>query len=301
MVVGLSGASGFIGRHVRRALEGRHEVVGFSRRPDRRLEGVSEVRLLKQGASPSLEGLDALVHLAGESVFGVWTRGRRQRIRESRIELTRALTEANARRSRPLQVLVCASGVGFYGDRGDDILSESAPAGDGFLAEVTREWEAAALEAARAGTRVVCLRLGMVLGPDGGAVPVLRKIFRAGAGGRLGSGRQWMSWIHVGDAAELVRHALEHGELEGPVNATAPGPVTNRHFTRVLAQLLHRPALLPAPGPALRLLLRQQARMLLDSQRTHPRKALLTGFTFRLPHIESAMADALGVPEPMPG
>jgi len=236
--------------------------------------------------------LDALVHLAGESLMGLWTKTKRERIWKSRVEFTlgivRHLGTWNAE-NRP-RVLVCASGAGFYGDRGDDLLDESSPSGAGFLAELCVEWEKAAKEAESLGIRVVMLRTGMVLGPDGGAFPLLKRVFGLGLGGRLGSGRQWMPWIHVEDAASLILRAVEHDGIRGPINLTAPQAVTNAEFTQTLAQALHRPAFFHAPAFAMRLLLRGMAdEMLLGSQRVNPRVATDSGYTFAHPNLQGAL------------
>jgi uncharacterized protein (TIGR01777 family) len=237
-----------------------------------------------------VSGLDAVVHLAGESLLGYWTSRKKRRIRDSRIDLTRHLVSAMAEADPPPRVLVSASAVGFYGDREDVLLTESSPRGCGFLAELVADWEAAAAEAERHGIRVVCLRFGIILARHGGALPVLRRIFRLGLGGSIGSGRQWMSWLHVDDAVRLVREALHREDLTGPVNAASPAPVTNRRFTKSLANHLHRPAFMPAPAAALRLLLREQSSMFLSSQRVHPKKLLVTGYSFAYPDLDSALS-----------
>ena len=236
--------------------------------------------------------LDALVHLAGESLMGLWTKTKRERIWKSRVDFTQGLVKHLSTwkaENRP-RVLVCASGAGFYGDRGDDMLDESSPSGAGFLAELCVEWEKAAKEAESLGIRVVMLRTGMVLGPDGGAFPLLKRVFGLGLGGRLGSGRQWMPWIHVEDAASLILRAVEHDGIRGPINLTAPQAVTNAEFTQTLAQALHRPAFFHAPAFAMRLLLRGMAdEMLLGSQRVNPRVATDSGYTFAHPNLQGAL------------
>ena len=241
--------------------------------------------------------LDALVHLAGESLMGLWTAKKRERIWKSRVEFTQGLVRHLGTwkaENRP-RVLVCASGAGFYGNRGDDLLDESSPSGAGFLAELCVEWEKAAKEAERLGMRVVMLRTGMVLGPDGGAFPLLKRVFGLGLGGRLGSGRQWMPWIHVEDAARLILRAVEHDDLRGPINLTAPEAVTNAVFTQSLATALHRPAFFHAPAFAMRLLLRGMAdEMLLGSQRVSPRVATDSGYNFTHPTLAGALASLLG-------
>ncbi|MFN7565195.1 MAG: TIGR01777 family oxidoreductase [Prosthecobacter sp.] len=296
MRIGITGATGFLGRHViRQAQGGGHELVAYSRSQLGLPVLLASQTLTQPKASPHElpeTRLDALVHLAGESLMGLWTKTKRERIWKSRVEFTlgivRHLGTWNAE-NRP-RVLVCASGAGFYGDRGDDLLDESSPSGAGFLAELCVEWEKAAKEAESLGIRVVMLRTGMVLGPDGGAFPLLKRVFGFGLGGRLGSGRQWMPWIHVEDAASLILRAVEHDGIRGPINLTAPQAVTNAEFTQTLAQALHRPAFVHAPAFAMRLLLRGMAdEMLLGSQRVNPRVATDSGYTFAHPNLQGAL------------
>ncbi|NIP93040.1 MAG: TIGR01777 family protein, partial [Akkermansiaceae bacterium] len=246
MTVGVTGASGLLGRAIVSLLRktGR-EVVAFSRQP-----GSSNER--RFAAPLDTSDLDAVIHLAGEPILGVWTAGKRRRILASRESGTRMVAQAIRSAEHPPSVLVSASGVNYYGDRGDEELSEDASGGEGFLAHVVCRWEDAAMAAAGEATRVVCLRLGMVLAAEGGAGKLLYRMFRAGLGGRVGSGRQWMPWIHIDDAAALFVHALDCEGLQGPVNAVAPGVVTNAEFTRAMARVARRPAILPAPAFALR-------------------------------------------------
>jgi uncharacterized protein (TIGR01777 family) len=246
----------------------------------------------------AFEGLDAVVHLAGENIGRRWTGERKRRIRESRADGTRLLAEALARLKRPPRVLVSASAIGIYGDRGDEVLTEDAiptgPPGD-FLVEVGREWEAATEPARAAGIRVVNLRFGIILTPAGGALGRMLPPFRAGAGGPLGSGRQWVSWISTDDAIGAVHHALFASDLAGPVNAVAPEPVTSRTFAATLGRVLRRPALLPAPATALKLLFGEMAETtLLSSQRVSPSRLLASGYSFRHPRLESALRHVLG-------
>jgi uncharacterized protein (TIGR01777 family) len=240
---------------------------------------------------PALEGFDAVVHLAGENIArGRWTAEKRARIRDSRVRGTRLLCGALAETARRPKVLVSASAVGYYGDRGDEDLDETSPAGSGFLADVCREWEAATEPAAAAGIRVVCVRLGVVLARHGGALARMLPIFRFGLGGRLGSGRQYMSWIVLRDAVEAICHAIAVETLSGPVNLVAPNPVTNRQFTKALGRALHRPTLFPAPAFMLRLALGEMAdALLLASARVLPRRLLATGFRFHAAHLEDAL------------
>jgi uncharacterized protein len=235
-----------------------------------------------------LEGLDGVIHLAGESIAqGRWTEQKKQRIYASRIEGTGLLCRTLAGlRSRP-RVVVCASAVGFYGDRGDEELDETSPAGKGFLAEVCRDWEAATAAAAEAGIRVVRLRIGTVLSRDGGALAAMLPIFRLGLGGRLGSGRQYMSWIAVDDLARIVIQTIGDDQMSGPVNAVAPNPVTNAQFTRLLGRALRRPAWIPVPAFVLRTVVGEMAdAALLSSARVHPKRLLASGFVFQDQDLE---------------
>jgi uncharacterized protein (TIGR01777 family) len=240
----------------------------------------------------ALRGAGAVVHLAGEPVFGgLPSARRRERVRASRVESTRALAEAVAAlpaEQRP-RSLVCASATGYYGDRGEQELDESAPPGSGFLARLCADWEAAAGAAQTSGVRVVSARIGVVLAREGGALRAMAIPFRLGVGGRLGSGRQWFSWIHADDLVSLLCFALREPRLSGPVNAVAPQPVRNAELTRALARVVRRPALLPVPAPALRALLGELAGELLGSRRVVPRAACAAGFRFAHPEIEEAL------------
>lgn len=296
--VAVTGASGLLGSVLVPFLTtGGHRVTPVTRRsrPSDAIRWDPSSGAIEASA---FEGLDAVVHLAGESVGVRWTDERKRRIRESRADGTRLLAEALAGLQRPPRVLVAASAIGIYGDRGDEVLTEestpSGPASD-FLVEVGREWEAATDPARAAGIRVVNLRFGIILTPAGGALGRMLPPFRAGAGGPLGSGKQWVSWISVDDAVGAVHHALLTGELSGPVNAVAPEPVTSRTFAATLGRVLHRPALIPAPAPALKLLFGEMAETaLLSSQRVSPSRLVASGFPFRHPQLESALRHLLG-------
>ncbi len=243
-----------------------------------------------------LEGVDAVVHLAGENIgAGRWTPQHKDAIRRSRVEGTRRLGESLARLSDRPQVLVSASAIGYYGDRGSELLTEESPPGKDFLARVCQEWEAAAEPAWRAGIRVVHLRFGMILSPAGGALARMLPPFRAGLGGRLGRGTQYVSWIAIDDAIGAIRHAISAEALKGPVNAVGPNPVTNGEFTRVLARVLSRPALLPMPAFAARLAFGEMAdALLLASQRVMPTRLQASGYRFRYPELEVALRHLLG-------
>jgi hypothetical protein len=295
MVIGITGATGFVGRHVSALARAQgHEVVAFSRRASAPVAGAREVRSWSADTPPDLSGLDAVIHLAGASVLGLWTQKKREAIRSSRVLGTRQLVAAlHQTHPRPLS-FVCASAIGFYGNRGDEELSESSAPGTGFLADVTQAWETEALRARDAGVRVVCGRIGLVLGVGGGAWPLLHTVFRCGLGGRLGSGRQWTSWVHVEDVARLLLTAATDPQWHGVVNVVSPHPVTNTEFTRTLAHRLHRPAILPVPAPLLTSLLRDQAGLFLDSQRVTPHIALNHGFTHSFPTLHTAVKNLIG-------
>jgi uncharacterized protein len=275
------------------ALGSGHEVIGYSRRPSAQMPLVT--RSLVSSATQMLPEtkLEALVHLAGESLLGLWTPAKKERIWKSRVDLTKKLV-AELRTWQPANrpsVLLCASGIGFYGDRGDETLEETSAIGSGFLAELCREWEAAALAAQDLGMRVVLLRTGVVLGQHGGAFPLMKMAFRLGLGGRLGSGKQWMSWIHEQDEVALLLWAIENASVAGPINLCAPNPVTNAEYTRLLAAQLKRPAFLHVPAFALRLLARGLAEeMLLGSQKAFPRIATDLGYQFAYPHLADAFS-----------
>jgi hypothetical protein len=286
MIIGITGGTGFIGHAVRQNLEARGDTaVLFSRR-----EGQCR-RLFSLDRPLDVSGCDGLVHLAGESILGLWTREKRRRIFESRVEGTRRLVEGIAAAAVKPRVLVSASAIGFYGDTGDQIVDETSPAGTGFLAEVAQAWEAEAVKAEALGVRVVRLRIGFVLGRDGGAMRLIKPVFRLGLGGRLGSGRQWMSCIEIADLASMVMTCLHDASISGPVNAVMPEPVTNAEFTRAIAHAAHRPALFPAPAFALKLALGDLSHLLLDSQRVEPRVMQKMGFRYQHPEMDAAMEE----------
>ncbi len=246
--------------------------------------------------SSPLEGLDAVIHLAGENIAGGrWTAARKARIRDSRIQGTRLLSGSLAQLARPPKVFVSASAVGYYGDRADEVLTEQSSPGSNFLAGVCREWESATEPAAQHSIRVVILRLGVVLTLTGGALAKMLTPFRMGVGGIIGSGKQYMSWIAIDDLVRIIIHTLKTDSLNGPINAVAPNPVTNAEFTKTLGRVLRRPTVLPMPAFAARLALGEMAdELLLASARVVPSKLLASGFVFRHPDLESALTDLLG-------
>ena len=289
MKLGITGATGLIGRHVAAlAREQGHEVIAFTRDPARRGPGW---RRFDHGAPPDLTGCEAILNLAGESVAGLWTAGKRRAIRDSRILGTRSIVEAMKAMPQPPRILVNASATGFYGDTGEREAGEDAPRGQGFLAEVCGEWEAEALRAREPGARVVLLRTGLVLSPEGGMLKATLPIFRLGLGGRLGSGRQWLSWIHIEDEAALALEAVENDSLQGPLNAVAPAPARNAEFTAALAGALRRPAFFAVPAIVLRTALGDFSAELLESRRVIPVAA--AGYRFRHPDLRGALENLL--------
>lgn len=288
MRITLTGATGFLGSQVRTALaEQGHELLLVSRRSGAGFHPWPGYDApFPAGA---LAGADAVVHLAGETVAQRWTAAARRRIRDSRVEGTRRLVEAiQAATPRPA-VLVCASATGFYGDRGEEVLDETSPPGQGFLAETCVAWEEAAARAEALGMRVVRLRFGMVLGREGGALAKMLPPFRLCVGGKLGSGLQWMAWIHVEDAVNLILWTLKEQAACGPLNAVAPAPVRNEDFTRALEGILGRPARFTVPAWALRLAMGDAAEIALASQRVAPRATVNAGFRFRYAHVAEAL------------
>jgi uncharacterized protein (TIGR01777 family) len=243
---------------------------------------------------PSVSGFDAVIHLAGETIMGRWTAGKKVRILESRTIGTRNLAQALAAANLRPRTFLMASAVGYYGPCGDEILTEDSPSGNDFLSQVGREWEAAAEPARQAGIRVVNLRLGMVLTPQGGALKQMLTPFRIGVGGRLGTGRQWVSWIALDDVIGALRFALDNQSIFGPINLVAPNPVRNTEFTRALGQALHRPTLFPLPATMVKVLFGAMGEaLLLSGQRAVPRKLEASGYRFLHPEITEALRSML--------
>ncbi len=299
MQVLVTGSSGLVGSDLVPRLE--RAGHGVSRLVRRAPSGPAEVQWQpEQGRleASDLDPFDAVIHLAGEGIASRrWSSAQKQRIRDSRVDGTRLLAERIAAAGSPPGVLVCASAVGLYGSRADELLTEESAAGEGFLSEVCSAWEAAADPARAAGTRVVHLRLGVVLSPSGGALGKMLLPFKLGLGGRLGSGEQWMSWISLDDVSRAFVHALTDAGLEGAVNAVGPAAVTNAEFTKTLGRVLGRPTILPVPAFAARLALGEMAdELLLGGQRVQPARLAATDFSFEHTTLEAALRHVLGKP-----
>lgn len=293
MKIGISGVTGLIGRRVAALARKRgHDVIGYTRHPERL---GPDSRRFSTDEVPDVTGCDAILNLAGEGVAGLWTQARRRAIMLSRVEGTRRFVEAIRNTTRPPRVLVNGSAIGIYGDTGDGLADEEAPHGSEFLAKVCEAWEEEAMRA-RETVRVVVLRTGMVLAREGGALAAMLPVFQLGLGGRLGSGRQWISWIHIDDEAALALATLENEALHGPVNGTAPNPVRNVDFTKALAMTLRRPAFFRVPAMVLRTAVGGFSAELLESRRIIPAAAVNAGFAFRFPELQAALADLLKNP-----
>ena len=297
MKILISGSSGLIGSAAATALKS---------------DGHNVVHLVRPGKPPNpgdvqwdpmratvdvaaLEGVEVVIHLSGAGIAdGRWTEERKQLLRSSRIDTTRVLVDSLSRLKQKPRVLIVASAIGYYGNRGDEILTESSTTGTDFLALVCRDWEAEASRAAARGIRTVMLRTGVVLSGKGGALPKMLTPFKLGVGGRLGSGQQWMSWIAIEDVVGIIRNAIANEQVSGPVNVVAPNPVRNEEFTRLLAAMLHRPAIFPAPAFMLRLAMGEMAdAVLLGSDRVKPERMLAAGYKFRFEILEPALRAAV--------
>jgi uncharacterized protein len=302
----------FIGVHampLRVLVSGSSGLVGSALLPSLRASGYEVKRLVRGAvaapdqiswnpaaplAPASVSGFDAVVHLAGESIVGRWTEAKKRRIMDSRVPATRHLAEALAKAQQRPRVLISASAVGYYGNRGDEILLEDSPSGGGFGAELCRQWEAAPQAAASAGIRTVQIRVGIVLSTAGGALRKMLPPFRLGVGGNVGNGRQWMSWVDLRDVVGAIQHLLTADSIHGPVNMVSPNPVRNSEFTKTLASVLHRPAIFPMPALAARLAFGQMAdELLLASQRVTPEKLLTSGYAFHWPDLGPALGAIL--------
>jgi hypothetical protein len=294
----ITGATGFIGMKLAHLLLARGDAVNYlGRRRSPELDSRVAYHPWNDVNEPpplnSVPRLDAIVHLAGEPVAQRWTSTAKKRIRKSRVEGTRQLVTAIGKLRYKPAVLVSASAVGYYGDRGDETLVERSPWGVGFLPDVCREWEREALRAREFGLRVVTPRIATVLGREGGAMPKMLAPFRLGLGGKFGDGRQWMSWIHIDDLLRLLLFAVENQKVTGALNASSPRPVTNAEFTRTLAAALRRPAILPIPKIALKLVLGQMANLFFDSLRVLPEATEQAGFRFKQPKLAGALHSLL--------
>jgi uncharacterized protein (TIGR01777 family) len=290
-------------------VSGTSGLIGGALLPSLRERGYKITRLVRGSSSgvgqipwspeqplrpQAVSGFDAVIHLAGESVVGRWTDAKKRRILDSRVQGTRHLAEALAEATQPPRVLITASAIGYYGDRGDEILNEDSPPGKGFLPEVCRQWEAAAQAAEEAGIRTVQTRISLVLSSAGGALQKMLKPFRLGVGGNMGNGRQWWSWIHIDDLTRAIHHVLNRDSLHGAVNLVSPNPVRNAEFTKVLASVLHRPAIFPMPAFAARLAFGQMAdELLLASQKVAPAKLISSGYTFQHGDLKKALEETL--------
>lgn len=300
----ITGGTGLIGRALAAELiAADYEVVVLSRNPQRAHGLPTGIRVevwdgrTAQGWGPLADGAYAIVNLAGENLAGGrWTAERKQRIRRSRLDAGQAVVEAVRAAARKPAVVVQASGIGYYGPRGDEEVTEDFPPGSDFLGRLAVEWEASTAPVEALGVRRVVIRTGVVLSREGGALPRLALPFRFFLGGPLGSGRQWTPWISIADQVGAIRFLVEHEEARGPYNLAAPHPVTNRELARALGRALRRPAYLPVPAFALRLLLGEMSAVLLTGQRAVPKRLLEAGFTFRFPRLEDALSDLLGWP-----
>ncbi|HLH01876.1 MAG TPA: TIGR01777 family oxidoreductase [Bryobacteraceae bacterium] len=294
----VTGATGFIGRKLVRALLDRGDAVYYlARKRNAGMPSQASFHPWDMSRPPELNALsriDGIFHLAGESIAQRWNAEVKKRIYETRVEGTRHLVAAVARLQHKPRVLVSASAVGYYGNRGDELLDESAAPGDDFLAVLCRDWEDAALSARDVGLRAVPVRIATVLGREGGALPAMLKPFRLGLGGRFGTGKQWVSWIHIGDLVRLLLFAVDTETVKGAINGTSPQPVTNAEFTKALSRVLHRPAPFVIPKFALKLVMGELADFVFDSQRVVPKAAVEAGFQYEFPELDNALADLLG-------
>jgi uncharacterized protein (TIGR01777 family) len=299
----VSGSTGFLGTALVETLEGQNHSIARLVRPGTSEKSVGGVHAQALAWDPvtgrfdaaGAEGADVLIHLAGASIAGGrWNASRKELLRTSRTDATRHLIGALGKLQRPPRVIVSASAVGYYGNRGDETLTEASTQGNDFLARLCREWEAETVHGAEFGARVVNLRFGIILAAHGGALPRMALPFKVGAGGRLGDGRQWMSWLTLRESVSIVQFALATPGFIGPVNAVTPNPVQNKEFTSVLAKALRRPALFPAPAFALRLALGEMAdALLLTSQKVIPTKLADSGYRFLQPNLAGALAEEI--------
>ena len=297
MKILVTGASGMIGRPLCKLLESKGHELLLAGRGDPKKPNQIKWTVGQGFADPErIEGLDAVVHLAGESISGGlrWTQNKKRAIRDSRVIGTRNIVDTFRSLSNKPKVFISGSAIGYYGDRGDEILTESSPPGDTFLADVCKEWEAESLRAGELGIRTVLIRTGIVLTKDGGALGTMLTPFKMGVGGVVGTGQQWMSWVSLDDEVGIIDHALENEAVEGPINAVSPNPVTNEHFTRALGAAIHRPTILPLPEFAVNLIFGEMGdELLLASTRAIPKRSQQTGYRFRFPDLSEALGHAL--------
>lgn len=296
----ITGATGFVGKKLLTHLKQSHVLSRNAEKAEKQLSAFGVMAFAwnpekEQAPLAAFEGVDTVFHLAGESVAeGRWTEAKKARMRDSRIAGTRNLVNAMASLKQRPKVLVCASAIGIYGDRGSELLPETAKPADGFLAELCKDWEAEAAVAKELGIRVVSIRVGIVLGKNGGALGKMLTPFYLGVGSPLGSGKQYMSWIHLDDLVGMMLFAAENEKTSGAMNGTAPNPVSNKEFTKALGKAVHRPTFFPAvPGFVLRLALGEFAEVLLGSQRCVPQAALDAGYRFKFADVEHALVDAV--------
>ena len=300
-------------RMARVLVSGASGPIGKALLPSLRANGAHITRLVRNNAPPTysdeqtiqwhpeqplspdaLSGFDAIIHLAGETIVGRWTESKKTKIRDSRIIGTRNLAQSLAQAKHRPQIFLCSSAIGYYGNRGDEALTEESAPGSGFLAEVCQEWEAATRPAAEAGIRTVAIRTGVVLSREGGALAKMLPAFKMGVGGKIGDGRQWMSWIDVQDLVGAIHHILKSDLLYGPVNMVAPRPVTNAEFTQTLASVLSRPAVFPMPAFAVKLLFGEMGEtVLLGSQRVEPTQLVSSGYPFRFRDLRASLQNTL--------
>ncbi|MGD9562983.1 MAG: TIGR01777 family oxidoreductase [Pyrinomonadaceae bacterium] len=299
MKILITGASGLIGTTLRKSFEAQgHDLLLASRSDPKDADHIkwnSDTGFADEDL-PRLEGFDAFIHLAGESIGGGlrWSEEKKKAIRDSRVFGTRTMIEAFARIEKKPKVFISGSAIGFYGDRGDDVVTEASAAGDTFLAEVCKEWEAESRRAEDMGIRTVLLRTGIVLSKDGGALATMLTPFKLGVGGVVGSGKQWMSWIALEDVIGIINFALENESLRGAVNVVSPSPATNEEFTKTLGSVLYRPTILPLPEFAVNLVFGEMGdALLLDSTRVVPKRLLDAGYGFKFPHLKPALENAL--------
>lgn len=294
MKILITGSSGLIGSALFNFLEKKHEVYKLVRKQTPLLASEIAWHPQQEKINSSLEGLDVIIHLAGESLIGRWSKAKKKRIRESRVNGTQLLCQSLCQLSKPPSIFICASAVGYYGDRGSEILDEQSCKGKGFLADVCQEWEKATWQAAEKGIRTINLRIGMVLSAKGGALKQMLPIFKLGLGGTMGPGTQYISWITIDDLLQVIEHAINQKSLSGPLNAVTAYPITNKELTKTLGSILHRPTFLSMPTFMVNLIFGELGKeLLLNSNRAEPKKLKETGFQFAYPFLEEALKHLL--------